>query len=464
MTTHVKLDSTLATDDYDGPSVIPQGLRRNVLGSAEIRTPSSGHAFRRIDLAGIATTSYLPTCSTHPDLWYAIPLLLPRYPNVDTLKVLITGLTATATEGMKLKLVLEGVEGSEETFTSTSLDSVELEVDVPEGSGRWIRGAIALQSEIASSGTAVQIDAIVDRGSIAEVTGSLGATGKAHKFLEITSMTLGDTDTARTRFHVPRTGVASGAVSTHDLWLWPHGTPSVHQVHGSGSNKDSGTVYALGTLTIYGLSFRYEGLRGGLGVIPVGAVVGSRAARAQHMHALAAAQREIYRRGRWYRCHPETTKTGWHGAESDDGGTTGVITAFFNRRYNAAGVHVAALWFPRSMRASDSPAVALIDMTLEDLATTNTTDITTGSSAEQSAPMERLGGDGTLLAYNLSQNRTKWGAIDLCLLGEENQLTLIEQRLTWPDSGSVGNDHHLTVDWDGDDWIGAAAVFEDVVV
>lgn len=416
----IKIDDALTDDDDALSSAIPLSVTRNVSANVVDRRIGCSHAYPTLVKSA---TNYKPILSTHPDHWYAIPLVIPAQVGMTTLTAVVY--CESTVEDVDLALSVEGVVGSTVTATPGAAGAITLTVGIPDGpEGGWWRGSIRLRSHAAEDAhRTVQINRSLRDRMDTTMSSALGATGKAHYLLELTSATYAELDHIETRYHVPRVTDVPGSGGNPDVtcYIWPNlpNTPLIHNV--DGSLKDGASLYQLGVLEIDGFALYLSGDAGTYAIPPDGNCRAGQRVRAYDVWALDRALVRLHReRAWWLTCGPNGPEKSWVGGYSGSNSRISA-TALYQVREEHTSVEGAMLWMPtESESGSIGWAMAASAVDGSPSTVTETVSIT-GRTVE---PLEVVSGTGMLCAYNVAQSGLLWGAGDLCLAGEELALNL----------------------------------------
>lgn len=248
------IDQDSTADDRSLGAAIPIDVERNLLDSWQTHHQGGTWAWRH-DGSGT-----YPAYSSHPDYYFAIPLLLPAYAGAKTLEVDLLSdvalLGASAgTDAVRVRLMADGQVGSATTLTTGSDRSTALSVDLPSvaSADRVVRAELRFQS-IAGGGSTSQsvvIDETYQRCVYGYATGPTLTDGKVHYLLTTDAASLaGDDASGFNRYHVSRTDSTSRVI-----WVWPD--PLEGALRAEPSATKNADVIDLGTIAPKSLAWRW---------------------------------------------------------------------------------------------------------------------------------------------------------------------------------------------------------------
>jgi hypothetical protein len=177
--------------------------------------------------------------STHPEYWYSIPMIVRTAPQQTTITMIVT---AAIVGSVDLCLWVEGVTSAEVAAT-TGATTLTVTLPPQPAMSLPLRAALLVRSGL---GASVYSDAVLDA-----VTDSLRVDGASFGNLDFHAIVLSDAGgdewegfAGETVYHVIR-GFGERA------YTWPTLDPILTPV--GGPLGTTATVYALGTLRLYGL-------------------------------------------------------------------------------------------------------------------------------------------------------------------------------------------------------------------
>lgn len=178
--------------------------------------------------------------STHPEYWYSIPMIVRTAPQQTTITMIVT---ATIVGSVDLCLWVEGVTSAEVAAT-TGATTLTVTLPTQPAVSLPLRAALLVRSGLGAS---------VTSGPLSETsTYSLRATGVTFGNLPHQAIVLSDNGgnewrgfAGETTYHAIR-----GSGSTL-AYVWPSLDPILNRA--GGGFGTTVTVYALGTLRLYGL-------------------------------------------------------------------------------------------------------------------------------------------------------------------------------------------------------------------